>query len=93
MSIERLSPAEQVMLWPDQIWPQDIGALIILDGTNLFDPEGSFRIGMVREVVASRLHLVPRFRHLLYTPPRHLGGPLWVDDPPTRPSCCAPLSA
>jgi diacylglycerol O-acyltransferase / wax synthase len=81
MSIERLSPAEQVMLWPDQIWPQDIGAVIILDGTNLFDPDGRFRIEAVRELVASRLHLVPRFRQLLYTPPRRLGGPLWIDDP------------
>jgi diacylglycerol O-acyltransferase / wax synthase len=80
VSIERLSPAEQVMLWPDQIWPQDIGALIILDGFNLSDPDGRFRIEAVRELVASRLHLVPRFRHLLYTPPRRLGGPLWVDD-------------
>jgi diacylglycerol O-acyltransferase / wax synthase len=81
MSIERLSPTEQVMLWPDQIWPQDIGAVIILDGTKLFDLEGRFLIEAARELIASRLHLVPRFRQLLYTPPRRLGGPLWVDDP------------
>ena len=31
--------------------------------------------------VAARLHLVPRFRQLLYTPRRGLGGPLWVDAP------------
>jgi len=80
LSIERLSPAEQVMLWPDQIWPQDIGAIIILDGSNLFDPDRRFRIEAVRQLVESRLHLVPRFRQLLYTPPRGLGGPLWVDD-------------
>jgi diacylglycerol O-acyltransferase / wax synthase len=31
--------------------------------------------------VESRLHLVPRFRQLLYAPRRGLGGPLWVDAP------------
>jgi diacylglycerol O-acyltransferase len=35
----------------------------------------------VRDVIAARLHLVPRFRQLLYIPRRGLGGPLWVDDP------------
>jgi diacylglycerol O-acyltransferase len=33
------------------------------------------------EAVAGRLHLVPRFRQLLYVPSRRLGGPLWVDYP------------
>ena len=31
-----------------------------------------------------RLHLVPRFRQLLYVPRRGLGGPLWVDAPDVR---------
>ena len=69
------------MLWPDEIWPQDIGALALLDGSRLIDSNGAFRIDAVREAVASRLHLVPRFRQLLYIPPRRLGGPLWVDAP------------
>ena len=69
----------EVMLWPDEIWPQDIGALAVLDGSSLFDADGRFRIEAVREAVAGRLHLVPRFRQLLYAPPRRLGGPLWVD--------------
>ncbi|HEX7264943.1 MAG TPA: wax ester/triacylglycerol synthase family O-acyltransferase [Candidatus Dormibacteraeota bacterium] len=80
MSIERLTAEDSVMLWPDEVWPQDIGALAILDGGNLLDPDGRFRIEAVREAVASRLHLVPRFRQLLYEPPPRLGGPLWVDD-------------
>jgi diacylglycerol O-acyltransferase len=81
MSIERLTAEDQLMLWPDEIWPQDIGAVAVLDGGNLLDPDGRLRIEAVREVVASRLHLVPRFRQLLYVPPRQLGGPLWVDAP------------
>jgi diacylglycerol O-acyltransferase / wax synthase len=81
MSIERLTAEDLLMLWPDEIWAQDIGALAVLDGSNLFDPDGRFRIEAAREAVAVRLHLVPRFRQLLYIPPRRLGGPLWVDDP------------
>jgi diacylglycerol O-acyltransferase len=81
MRIERLSAEDQLMLWPDEIWPQEIGAVAVLDGGNLLDPDGRFRIEAVREVVASRLHLAPRFRQLLYVPPRRLGGPLWIDAP------------
>ncbi len=81
MPMERLTAEDQLMLWPDEIWPQDIGALAVLDGSSLFDPDGSFRIGDVRDAIAGRLDLVPRFRQLLYVPPRRLGGPLWVDAP------------
>ena len=77
--MERLTAEDQLMLWPDEIWPQDIGALAVLDGSRLLDADGRFRIEAVREGVAGRLHLVPRFRQLLYVPPRRLGGPLWVD--------------
>jgi diacylglycerol O-acyltransferase / wax synthase len=81
MPMERLTAEDQLMLWPDQIWPQDIGALAVLDGSSLLDAGGGFRIEAVREVIAGRLHLAPRFRQLLYAPPRRLGGPLWVDAP------------
>ena len=77
--MERLTAGDQLMLWPDEIWPQDIGALAVLDGSSLLDADGRCRIEVAREVVAGRLHLVPRFRQLLYVPPRRLGGPLWVD--------------
>lgn len=81
MPVERLTAEDQLMLWPDEIWPQEIGALSILDASSLLDPGGRFRIEAVREVIASRLHVVPRFRQLLYVPRRGLGGPLWVDAP------------
>ena len=77
--MERLTAEDQLMLWPDEIWPQDIGALAVLDGSSLLGRDGRFRIEVVREAVAGRLHLVPRFRQLLHVPPRRLGGPLWVD--------------
>jgi WS/DGAT/MGAT family acyltransferase len=79
--MERLTADDQVMLWPDEIWPQEIGALAILDGGSLLDPEGRVRIDAIRQAVAGRLHLVPRFRQLLHVPRRGLGGPLWVDAP------------
>ena len=33
MSIDRLSPLDRFMLRVSATWPQDIGALVILDGT------------------------------------------------------------
>ena len=80
MPVDRLTAEDLLMLWPDEIWPQEIGALAILDGS-LLGPDGRFRIEAVRDVVAARLHLVPRFRQLLCVPRRGLGGPLWVDAP------------
>lgn len=77
--MERLTAEDQLMLWPDEAWPQDIGALAVLDGGNLLDPDGRFRIELARAAVARRLHLVPRFRQVLQVPPPRLGGPLWVD--------------
>ena len=79
--MDRLTDEDQRMLWPDEIWPQDIGALAILDGNGLAGPGGRMRIEAVRDVIAARLHLVPRFRQLLYVPRPGLGRPLWVDAP------------
>jgi len=64
----------------DEIWPQEIGALAVLDG-GLAGPGGRVRVEAVREVIAARLRLVPRFRQLLYVPRPGLGWPLWVDAP------------
>jgi len=68
--VERLTAEDQLMLWPDEIWPQENGALAILDGSSLLDPDGRFRIEAVRQAMEARLHLVPRFRQLLYVPRR-----------------------
>jgi Wax ester synthase-like Acyl-CoA acyltransferase domain len=80
-SIDRLTALDQLMLRASTAWPQDIGALALLDGTNLLDSDGRFRIEAVREAIASRLQLVPRFRQVVFVPRRGLGGPLWVDAP------------
>jgi diacylglycerol O-acyltransferase / wax synthase len=77
--MDRLTAEDMVMLWPDELWPQEIGCLAILDGASLIDPEGRFRLGDARAFIAGRLQLVPRFRQLLYRPRRGLGQPVWVD--------------
>jgi diacylglycerol O-acyltransferase / wax synthase len=80
--MDRLTALDLSMLWPDEFgWPQDIGGLAILDGSRLLDAGGRLRIGHVREAIDARLHLVPRFRQLVYFPSRGLGWPLWVDAP------------
>ena len=79
--VDRLTDEDQRMLWPDEIWPQEIAVLAVLDGGCLAGQGGRLRIEMVRDVIAARLHLVPRFRELLYVPRPGLGRPLWVDAP------------
>jgi diacylglycerol O-acyltransferase / wax synthase len=79
--LERLTAEDRLILWPDEVWPQDIGALGVLDGSSLLDPDGRFRIEQVKQWIEGRLHLLPRFRQALYIPRRGLGGPLWVDAP------------
>ncbi|HEX6760495.1 MAG TPA: wax ester/triacylglycerol synthase domain-containing protein [Propionibacteriaceae bacterium] len=80
-SVERLSAEDRLILWPDEVWPQDIGALGVLDGSSLLDSGGRFRIEAARRALEGRLHLLRRFRQVLYLPRRGLGGPLWVDAP------------
>jgi diacylglycerol O-acyltransferase len=79
--VERLSAEDRLILWPDAMWPQDIGALGVLAGERLLDSHGRLRIEVARRAIEGRLHLLPRFRQVLYAPRRGLGGPLWVDAP------------
>jgi hypothetical protein len=37
-SMERLTGEDRLMLSPDERWPQEIGALAVLDGARLLDP-------------------------------------------------------
>ncbi|MGZ4664100.1 MAG: wax ester/triacylglycerol synthase family O-acyltransferase [Frankiaceae bacterium] len=78
--MERLNAADLAMLWPDDFgWPQDIGAIGVLDAGALVGPDGQLRVEGVRAAIESRLHRVPRFRQVLCRPSWGLGGPLWVD--------------
>lgn len=77
--MERLTAEDLLMLWPDAIWPQDIGAIATLEAAPLLDAGGRVRIEAVRRAIEAKLHLVPRFRQLMHVPRRGLGRPLWVD--------------
>jgi WS/DGAT/MGAT family acyltransferase len=79
-SLDRVTAADLMLIWPEKEgWPQLIGALAVLEGKSMFDPDGAFQIEAVREAVGHRLHLVPRFRQVLYWPSRGLGWPVWED--------------
>jgi WS/DGAT/MGAT family acyltransferase len=80
--LDRLTASDLFLLmWDDYGWSSDIGGLAILDGASLLDRDGRVRIGAVRDQLEPRLHLIPRFRQLLYRPSLGLGWPLWVDAP------------
>jgi WS/DGAT/MGAT family acyltransferase len=80
--LERVTASDLfLLLWDDYGWSSDIGGLAICDGTGLLDGDGRVLIEAVRARLEPRLHLVPRFRQLLYRPRLGLGWPLWVDAP------------
>jgi WS/DGAT/MGAT family acyltransferase len=60
--------------------PMQVGAVAVLDGAPFFDDRGRFRLDDVRELVGSRLHLIPRFRKRIMEVPFGVGYPVWVDD-------------
>ncbi|MGH9136879.1 MAG: WS/DGAT/MGAT family O-acyltransferase [Acidimicrobiales bacterium] len=81
MAYERLSAQDSAFLHvekPQQ--PMHVGSLGILDGGPLHDEHGRFKIDEARDVIASRLHLVPRFRKKVLFVPLQQGRPVWVDD-------------
>jgi len=77
--LDRLTASDRFLMWDDYGWSSDIGALALVDGVPLLDADGGVRIDAVQQHLEPRLHLVPRFRQLLYRPRLGLGWPLWVD--------------
>src|SRR3954470_17763846 len=67
--IDRLTASDLMLIWPEEKgWPQDIGAIAVLDGRRLLDADGRFRIDGAREHIERRAHRLPRFHQLLYWP-------------------------
>jgi diacylglycerol O-acyltransferase len=59
--------------------PLDLGTVYIFEpGSRV--PDGRGVMG-IRETVAERLHLVPRYRQRIHPVRFHMGHPVWVDDP------------
>ncbi len=61
-------------------YPMHVGAVSVLEGAPFFHADGRFRIDEVRDLVVSRLPLMPRFRRRLMHVPYEQGRPIWVDD-------------
>jgi diacylglycerol O-acyltransferase / wax synthase len=56
-----------------------VGAVAILDSGSFATPVGGIDIALLRDFVASKLYLVPRYRQRLAWVPIE-GRPVWVDD-------------
>lgn len=81
MTYDRLSALDASFLHLEGLeTPMHVGALTVFEGESFFSPEGRFRIGAVRDLVASRLERIPRFRKRVQPVPLDAGHPIWVDD-------------
>ncbi len=60
--------------------PMHVGAVSVFEGGAFFDERGLFRLADIRDLVESRLPLLPRFRKRLMNTPWDQGRPIWVDD-------------
>ncbi|MEX0665853.1 MAG: wax ester/triacylglycerol synthase family O-acyltransferase [Acidimicrobiia bacterium] len=81
MPYDRLTGLDASFLHLERLeTPMHVGALTVLEGEPFFGPGDRFRIADVRDLVASRLHLIPRFRKRVMSVPLDAGQPIWVDD-------------
>ncbi|CAB4645620.1 unannotated protein [freshwater metagenome] len=81
-SYDRLSSLDASFLHLESLeTPMHVGAVSTFEGESFFDSTGRFQLAAARKLVASRLHLIPRFRKILKSVPLHQGRPIWVDDP------------
>ena len=73
-SIEQISAQDATFLYADSpTSPMHIGSLTIV--------EGSLNFNDFKAILASKLHLMPKFRKRLVNVPFNLDFPYWVDDP------------
>jgi WS/DGAT/MGAT family acyltransferase len=77
---ERLSALDASFLHAETpTTPLHVGSVAVFEGSPFFDERGRFRIDELRQRVADRLHLVPRFRRKVMWVPFGQGRPVWVD--------------
>jgi WS/DGAT/MGAT family acyltransferase len=78
---DRLTALDASFLHLERVeYPMHVGAVSVFEGEPFFDENGRFKINDVRDLVASRLPLLPRFRKKLMFVPYDQGRPIWVDD-------------
>jgi WS/DGAT/MGAT family acyltransferase len=80
-SYDRLTALDSSFLHLERLeYPMHVGAVSVFEGEPFFDENGRFRINDVRDLVSSRLPLLPRFRKKLMMVPYDQGRPIWIDD-------------
>lgn len=73
-SIQQVSGQDATFLYAESpTSPMHIATLTIVEGSIAFND--------FKEIVASKLHLIPKFRKKLLNVPLNLDYPYWVDDP------------
>ena len=73
-SVQQISGSDAAFLYADSpTSPMHIATLTIV--------EGSLEYQDFKDIVASKLHLIPKFRKRLLNVPMNLDYPYWVDDP------------
>jgi len=78
---DRLSALDASFLHMERLeYPMHVGAVSVYEGGRLVDRQGRFRIDEVRDLVLSRMPLMPRFRRRLMPVLYDQGRPIWVDD-------------
>ena len=81
MPYERLTAQDTSFLHLEsESQPMHVGSVGLFEAGAFFDGSGHFRLDDARRIVASRLHLVPRFRKKLMEVQLQQGRPVWVDD-------------
>jgi len=81
MNQQRLSALDTAFVYGEsQRIPLHVGGLSIIEAGPLRQADGTIDIGRVRAEIASRLHLIPRFRQRLVEVPLDSARPVWVDD-------------
>jgi len=77
---ERLSPVDRTFL--DLEYPEahmHVAGVMIFNASPLRTPDGGIDIEKIRKYIASRLHLIPRYRQRIARIPVE-NHPVWVDD-------------
>jgi len=73
-SIQQISGNDATFLYAESpTCPMHVATLTIVEGSLIFED--------FKEMIASKLHLIPKFRQRLLNVPMNLDYPYWVDDP------------
>src|SRR6266550_4255265 len=77
--MERLGPQDASFIYLETpAVHQHVGGVAVLDPSTR--PDGKLRYEDLTRIIASRIHLAPRFRQKVVSPPFAVARPVWIDD-------------